>query len=172
MSFTLLLSPRICVSPVGLCLPWLLRGIFKRSDMGLVFQAAFRPQFFEGFIERRSISTLRNILWGVGHFFIGCVFRITEIPIVAEMYDVLFRDNKLMMDQRLAKSLPELFQIWDVCLLGNHDRSSLNGSRNLYMSNLTLRCARTWALQWKILRTGGIPPTPILTRRLIFGLFA
>lgn len=40
------------------------------------------------------------------------VFRIIWILIVEEIYDKFFYDNKLIMDQRLLKSLTELFQIW------------------------------------------------------------
>lgn len=39
----------------------------------------------------------------------GCI--ITGLSIMREMYDEFFPDNKLIMDQRLPKSLLKLFQI-------------------------------------------------------------
>lgn len=78
------------------------------------------------------------------------------------MYDEYFSDNKLIMDQRLLKSIKELFHIRDVCMLENlrfmPERLEVSPGKNL-------------ASLVEDFKTVDIPLTLTLTPRFISYLF-
>lgn len=86
------------------------------------FKQSLELELLKAFIARQSPNT-NNAITCYGELGISLwdIFNLTWLPIVGKMCDEFFLDNKLIIDQRLPKSMQELFQIWGNSYLGNLD---------------------------------------------------